>query len=109
MNKLKIVKGDQVAVISGKDKGKSGKVVKVLKKTSKLIVSGVNIALLHKKADQFSDGGIKKQEMPIHISNVAVVDPKTNNPTKVGFKTLDDGKKVRYSKSTNEIISVGVK
>jgi len=104
MLKFKIVKGDTVRVISGKDKGKIGKVVKVLRDKMKLIVSGVNIALKHRKATQSNEAGIVKQELPIHISNVSHIDPKSGDVTKVGYRVDDKGQKVRFAKKSNEII-----
>ena len=104
MNKLKIKKGDKVRVITGKDNGKVGNVVKVLPKENKLVVSGINIAKKHTKPSQTSEGGILHIELPIHVSNVSHIDPKTNEITKVGYKILD-GKKVRFAKKSGEIIT----
>ncbi len=104
MIKLKIKKGDKVAVITGKDKGKQGQVVSVLPKVNKAVVSGVNIVKKHTKASRDSEGGIITKEMPIQISNLSLVDPKTNSITKVGFKILKDGTKVRYAKKSGEIL-----
>ena len=105
MNKLKIKKGDKVKVITGKNKGKVGYVIKVLPTENRLVVSGVNLVKKHTKPSQTSEGGIVQKELPIHISNVSHVDPKTNEVTKIGYKTLDDGKKVRFAKKSGEIIS----
>jgi large subunit ribosomal protein L24 len=105
MNKLKIKKGDKVKVITGKNKGKIGDVIKVFPAENKLIVSGVNLVKKHTKPSQMSEGGIIQKELPIHASNVSCVDPKTNEITKVGYKMLDDGKKVRFAKKSGEIIS----
>jgi len=105
MNKLKIKKGDKVKVITGKNKGKVGDVIKVFPTENKLIVSGVNLVKKHTKPSQTSEGGIVQKELPIHVSNVSHVDPKTNEATKVGYKTLDDGKKIRFAKKSGEIIS----
>lgn len=105
MNKLKIKKGDKVKVITGKNKGKVGDVIKVFPTANRLIVSGVNLVKKHTKPSQTSEGGIIQKELPIHISNVSHVDPKTNEATKIGYKTLDDGKKVRFAKKSGEIIS----
>ncbi len=104
MNKLKIRKGDKVQVITGKNKGKVGDVVKVLPKDNKIIVSGINMAQKHTKPTRTSDGGIIQKEMPIHISNVSHIDPKTSSITKVGYKYLEDGKKVRFAKKSGELI-----
>lgn len=105
MFKLKVKKGDKVIVTTGKYKGKIGEILKVIPKDNKAVVSGVNVAKKHTKASQFSEGGIIQKEMPIHISNISHVDPKTNKPTKVGYKVLEDGTKVRYAKKSGEILS----
>lgn len=105
MNKLKIKKGDKVKVITGKSKGKIGDVLKVFPAEGKLLVSGVNLAKKHTKPSQMSEGGIVQKELPIHISNVSHIDPKSGVVTKVGFKILEDGKKVRVAKKSGEIIS----
>ena len=105
MSKLKIKKGDKVKVITGKSKGKVGDVLKVFPSENKLIVSGVNLAKKHTKATQTSEGGIVQKELPIHISNVSHIDPKTNEITKIGYKVLEGGKKVRFAKKSGEIIS----
>ena len=102
--KLKIKKGDQVVVLTGRDKGTKGEVLKSLPSDNRVIVQGVNMVTKHQKPTQVSPGGITKLEMPIHISNVALVDPKTESATRVGFKTLKDGKKVRVAKKSGETI-----
>ncbi|MCF8495465.1 MAG: 50S ribosomal protein L24 [Alphaproteobacteria bacterium] len=102
--KLKIKKGDKVVVITGGSKGVEGEVLKVLTAESKVIVQGANIATKHKKPTQLSPGGIEKVERPVHISNVALVDPKKGGPTRVGYKTLKDGKKVRVARKSGETI-----
>ena len=102
---LKIRKGDEVIIQTGKDKGKRGKVINVFPKTSLAVVSGINIALKHVKPTQEKDGGIHKKEKPIHISNLSIVDPKLNKVCKIGFKYLDNGDKVRYSKLSGENIN----
>lgn len=104
MTKLKVKKGDEVIVITGKYKGKKGKIIKVFPQENKIIVSGVNLVKKHTKPTQMSEGGIITKELPIHISNVAHIDPKTGNPTKVAFKFLDDGSKVRIARKSGEII-----
>ena len=104
MNKLKIKKGDRVKVITGKSKGKIGKVFKVFPDISKLLITGVNLATKHIKPSKTSEGGIVQQELPIHVSNVSHIDPKTGAVTKIGYKTLEDGKKVRFAKKSGEII-----
>ncbi|WP_341756205.1 MULTISPECIES: 50S ribosomal protein L24 [unclassified Candidatus Tisiphia] len=105
MIKLKIKKGDEVIVITGKNKGKRGKVLKVFPEQNRAIVSGVNIARKHVKPSKTSEGGIVSKELSIDISNVAHIDPKTGNPTKIAFKFLEDGSKVRVAKKSGEIIS----
>ena len=105
MNKLKIKKGDKVKVVTGKNKGKVGDIIKVFPSDNKVIVSGVNLVKKHTKPSQTSEGGIIQKELPIHVSNISYVDPKTNEATKIGYKTLDDGKKVRFAKKSGEIIS----
>lgn len=102
--KLKIKKGDQVVVLAGKDKGKKGEVLRVIPEDSRVVVAGVNVVTKHVKPSQTSAGGIQKTELPVHISNVAVADPKTGKPTRVGFKVLKDGKKVRVAKKSGETI-----
>lgn len=105
MHKLKVKKGDKVQVITGKNKGKVGEIIKVFPSENRVIVSGVNLAKKHTKPSQTSEGGIVQKELPIHVSNVSHVDPKTNEITKIGYKTLEDGKKVRFAKKSGEIIS----
>ena len=105
MHKLKVKKGDTVQVIHGKNKGKVGEVLRAFPSEQKVIVSGINLAKKHTKPNKTSEGGIIQKELPIHISNVSHIDPKTNIITKVGYKTLEDGKKVRFSKKSGEIIS----
>lgn len=104
MIKLKVKKGDEVVVITGKHKGKKGKILKVFPEDSKVIVSGVNLVKKHTKPNQMSEGGIITKELPIHISNIAHIDPKTGNPTKVAFKFLEDGSKVKVAKKSGEVI-----
>jgi len=104
MIKLKVKKGDEVIVITGKYKGKKGKILKVFPEKNKVIISGVNLVKKHTKPTQASEGGIITKELPIHISNIAHVDPKTGNPTKIAFKFLEDGSKVRIAKKSGEII-----
>ena len=96
--------GDKVKVITGKDKGKEGGILKTLPKKERVIVEGINIAKKHKKASQANaTGGIIEEEAAIHVSNVMLIDAKTGEPTKVSYK-VEDGKKVRVSKTTGEII-----
>lgn len=102
--KLKLKKGDQVVVITGKDKGKKGEITKVIPAESRVVVSGINMMTKHKKPTQFSQGGLEKIEAPIHISNVALADPKSGQATRVGLATLKDGKKVRIARKSGETI-----
>jgi large subunit ribosomal protein L24 len=102
----KIKKGDKVVVLAGRDKGKAGEVMKVLTDDGRVIVAGVNMVKRHTRATQTDPGGIKEKEAAIHVSNVAIADPKTGEPTRVGFKVLDNGRKVRFAKSSGEVIDV---
>ena len=102
--KLKIRKGDRVEVTTGKDKGKRGEVLKVLPKANRVIVNGVNVVKRHTRPSTTEQGGIVEKEAPVNISNVALLDPKDDTPTKVGFKFLDDGRKVRFARQSGEII-----
>ena len=102
--KLKIRKGDKVVVTTGKDKGKKGEVLKVLPSENRAVVQGVNIVRRHKRQTPQAQGGIIAKEAPINISNIAIEDPKTGEATRVGFKTLDDGRKVRVAKRSGEVI-----
>ncbi len=105
MAAAKIRKGDQVVILSGKDKGKTGEVVRALPKQMKVVVSGVNIHARHRKASQDNpQGGIERKEAPLHVSNVAVADPKTGKPTRVRFEERD-GKKVRIAAKSGELIN----
>lgn len=101
---MKIKKDDRVIVIAGKDKGKTGTVVRVMPTEQRVIVSGVNQATKHKRPSAKSPGGIEKIEAPIHVSNVAHLDPKDNKAVRVGFKTMKDGRKVRVAKRSGEQI-----
>ena len=101
----KIRKGDQVVVLSGKDKGKTGEVVRSMPKDSKVVVSGINIAVRHRKATQANpQGGLERREAPLHVSKVAIADPKTGKPSRVRFETRD-GKKVRVAAKSGELIN----
>jgi large subunit ribosomal protein L24 len=99
----KIRKGDKVVVLTGKDKGRSGDVVKVMPKENRAVVSGINVVKRHQKQSQNTEAGIISKEAPIHLSNLAHVDPKDGKPTRVGFKT-EDNKKVRVAKRSGEVI-----
>ena len=100
----RIRKGDQVAVMAGRDKGKRGEVLRVNPADSRVVVQGVNVVKRHRKPTQMSAGGIEEIEAPIHVSNVAHIDPDSDKPTRVGFKTLEDGKKVRFSKRSGDVL-----
>jgi len=103
--KVKIKKGDEVVVIAGKNRDKKGKVLAVYPRENRLLVEGVNIVKRHTKpSSSVPDGGIFEREATIHVSNVAHVDPKTGGPTRVGYKVLEDGTKVRYAKKSGEVI-----
>ncbi|MGB3391340.1 MAG: 50S ribosomal protein L24 [Pseudaminobacter sp.] len=101
----KIRKGDKVVVLAGKDKGRSGEVVRVMPKDDKAIVRGVNLIRRHQKQTQSQEGGIITKEAPIHLSNIALADPKDGKPTRVGFQVQKDGKKVRVAKRSGEVIN----
>ncbi len=105
----KIKKGDNVIVLSGKDKGKNGKVLKIIKSKVdtrvKAIVEGVNVVKKHTKQSATSKGGIESKELPVYLCKLSIVDPKTSKPTKVGIKNLKDGKKVRYAKKSGETLN----
>lgn len=102
----KIKKGDDVIVITGKDKGKRGNVVRVITETDRVVVDNVNIAKKHQKPNPAvgAPGGIIEKEMPLDISNVAIYNPVTGKADRVGIKSLEDGRKVRYFKSNGEVI-----
>ena len=102
--KLKIKKGDKVIVTTGKDKGKAGEVVRMIPTENRAVVRGVNLAKRHTKQTAGQEGGIVSKEMPIHVSNLALRDPKDGKPTRIGYKTLADGKKVRVAKRSGEVI-----
>ncbi len=104
-NKMKIRKGDSVIVLTGKDKGKKGQVARVIPAERKLVIGGINVVKKHTKPSKLNpNGGIVSKEMPIAVSNVAILDPKTDQPTRVGFKILSDGNKVRFAKKSGEVI-----
>lgn len=103
--KMKMRKGDKVIVMVGKDKGKRGQVLKMLVNERKAIVQGVNMVKRHTKPSQSGPGGIESKEMPMHLSNLALEDPKDGTATRVGYKFLKDGKKVRYAKKSGEVFN----
>lgn len=103
-NKMKIQKGDSVVILTGRDKGAKGEVLNVIPSERRVVVQGVNKVKKHNKPTQFSAGGIEEKELSIHVSNVALADPKTGKATRVGYKTLKDGKKVRVAKASGETV-----
>jgi large subunit ribosomal protein L24 len=100
----KIKKGDKVVVLVGRDKGRSGEVLQVMPKLDRALVRGVNLVKRHQRQTAQQEGGIISKEASIHLSNLAVADPKDGQPTRVGFKILDDGRKVRFAKRSGEMI-----
>jgi len=102
--KLKIKKGDRVVVLSGRSKGKIGEVLKVMPKENRAIVQGVNTVKRHTKPSQGVHGGIIEKEASIHVSNIAHIDPTNDLPTRVGYRFLEDGRKVRFAKRSGEMI-----
>ena len=98
-------KGDKVVVLAGKDKGRTGEVLSVAPKDDKAVVRGVNMIRRHQKQSQSQEGGIITKEAPIHLSNIALADPKDGKPTRVGFQVQKDGKKVRVAKRSGEVIN----
>ena len=100
----RVKKGDRVVVLAGRDKGKVGEVLRVNPTDERLVVQGVALIKRHQKASMQNQGGIMTREAAIHLSNVAHVDPKDGKPTRIGFRTLDDGRKVRFAKRSGEII-----
>jgi large subunit ribosomal protein L24 len=104
MIKLKLKKGDRVVVIAGRDKGKTGEIIRMIPAENRAVVQGVNTVRRHQKQTAQQEGGIIAREAPIHVSNIAVADPKDGRPTRVGYKTLADGRKVRFAKRSGEVI-----
>ncbi len=103
---VKVKKGDRVIVTTGRDKGKKGEVLRVFPREDRVLVSGVNMVKRHQRQTQAQAGGIISKESPIQISNIAHVDPRTGGATRVGFKVLGDGRKVRFAKKSGEVIDV---
>lgn len=101
----KIRKGDKVVVLAGKDKGRTGEVLTVMPKEDKAVVRGVNMIVRHQKQSQSQEGGMIRKEAAIHLSNLAVADPKDGKPTRVGFQVQKDGTKVRVAKRSGEVIN----
>lgn len=104
MAKFKIKKGDHVVLLTGKDKGRGGEVLKIMTKENKALVQGVNMFKRHQRQTTQQEGGIITREAPVHISNLALEDPKDGKPTKVGYKFLKDGRKVRFARRSGEVI-----
>ena len=104
--KFKIKKGDEVVVLAGRDKGKKGEVLRMLRSEDRAIVEGVNMAKRHTAPSNTNPGGIVEKELSIHLSNLALADPKDGQATRVGYKFLEDGRKVRFAKRSGEIIDV---
>ncbi|MHA1549793.1 MAG: 50S ribosomal protein L24 [Alphaproteobacteria bacterium] len=100
----KIRKGDNVIVLSGRDKGKSGEVLRMIPRDNRALVRGINLVRRHQRQTAAQEGGIISKEMPIHLSNIAIVDGTSGKPTRVGFRFDDDGKKVRFAKRTGDQI-----
>ncbi|MFP3920353.1 MAG: 50S ribosomal protein L24 [Dichotomicrobium sp.] len=100
----KLRKGDRVIVLTGRDKGKRGEILKMIPKEDRAIVQGVNQVKRHQRQTQAQEGGIIVKEGPVALSNLAYEDPKDGSPTRVGFRILDDGRKVRFAKRSGEII-----
>jgi|SRR5687768_7092079 large subunit ribosomal protein L24 len=101
---MKIRKGDEVMVISGRDRGKKGSVLRVIPTEDRVLVQGVNMVKRHTRQSMKQQGGIVEKETPIHISNISLVDPKSGKATRVGYKFLDDGRKVRFAKASGEVL-----
>jgi large subunit ribosomal protein L24 len=106
MSAAKIRKGDRVIVTTGRDKGKKGEVLRVYPTDARALVSGVNMVKRHQRQSQRQQGGIVSKEAPVHLSNLAHIDPKSGDATRVGFKVLNDGRKVRFAKKSGEVIDV---
>jgi len=104
--KFKLRRGDKVVVTSGRDKGRAGEVLRVIRDERRAVVAGVNMVKRHTKPSAGNPGGIVEKEAAIHISNLAIQDPKDGRPTRVGYKFLDDGRKVRFAKRSGEIIDL---
>ncbi|MEI9929973.1 MAG: 50S ribosomal protein L24 [Rhizomicrobium sp.] len=102
----KIKKGDRVIITTGRDKGKKGEVLKVFPKEDRALVSGVNLVKRHQRQTQRVQGGIVNKEAPVHLSNIAHVDPSSGGATRIGFKVLGDGRTVRFAKKSGEVIDV---
>ena len=104
--KVKFKKGDQVLVLTGRDKGKKGEILKVLPRENRAIVQGVNMVTRHTKQTQREQGGLVRKEATIDLSNLSHVDPKSGHATRIGYRVLEDGRKVRFAKKSGEVIDV---
>src|SRR6185437_7122381 len=102
----KVRKGDRVVVTSGRDKGKSGEVLRVYPTDERVLVAGVNVVKRHQRQSARSQGGIVSKELSIHLSKIAHIDPKSGGPTRIGFKVLTDGRRVRFAKKSGEVLDV---
>ena len=102
-NKLKVKKGDRVTVITGRDKGKTGEILKVLREENRVIVQGVNVVKRHQRQTMQQQGGVIEKEASIHVSNVAHIDPKTSKPTRIGYR-MEGERKVRVARKSGEKI-----
>ena len=105
-SKFKLKKGDEVIVTAGRDQGKKGEILRMLRDENRAVVQGVNMAKRHAAPSNTNPGGIQEKELSIHISNLALADPKDGSPTRVGYKFLEDGRKVRFAKRSGEVIDV---
>ena len=104
--KFKIRKGDRVTVVTGREKGKTGEVLRVLRAADRVLVQGVNIVKRHQRPSGATAGGIIEKEAPVHISNVALIDPKSDRPTRVGYRVEEAGRKVRVARRSGEVIDL---
>ena len=104
--KMKLKKGDDVVVLSGRDRGKKGEILRMIPKENRAIVQGVNVVKRHTRPSSSQPGGIVEKEAPIHVSNLALADPKDGKATRVGYKFLEDGRKVRVARRSGEVIDV---
>ena len=102
----KVRKGDRVVVTAGRDKGKSGEVLRVYTSEERVLIAGVNVVKRHQRQTAKVQGGIVSKESPIHLSKISHVDPKTGSPTRIGFKVLGDGRRVRFAKKSGEVLDV---
>lgn len=102
--KMRVKKGDEVIVMTGRDKGKKGEILRVIRDRRRVIVQGVNMVKRHTRPSPASPGGIVEKEASIHVSNIAIVDPNDGSPTRVGYRLLEDGTKVRFAKRSGEVI-----